>query len=74
MKIGDTIITKGNKEYSISEFITIKDEAAINLISLNGSNDHFTMMKAYLNYFIGVGTYTIKRKPINKLRRRNKRS
>lgn len=74
MKIGDTIITKGDKEYLISEFVTIKDESAINLTSLNGTNDNFTMMKAYLNYFIGVGIYTIKSKPITKLRRRNKKS
>ena len=69
MKIGDTIITKGDKEYSISEFVTIKDESAINLTSLNGP-DNFTMMEAYLNYFIGVGIYTLKRKPIKKLKRR----
>lgn len=72
MKIGDTIISRGGEKYSIDKFITIKDESAINLKSLNGSDKNFIMMEAYLNYYIGTGIYIIKRKTntTKKLRRR----
>lgn len=62
MKIGDTIITRGNTAYSITEFITIKNESAVNLKSLNGSNENFITMKSYLNYYLGTGICNIKRK------------
>jgi hypothetical protein len=75
MKIGDTIITKGGTEYSIAEFITIKDESAACLTPTNGGGENFVMMEAYLNYFVGIGTYAIRRSNgVKKLKRRRCRS
>ena len=73
MKIGDTIITKGGNEYSIDSFINIKDKSGVKLKAINGSNREFYLMKDYLNFYIGVGVYTIKRKNnvVKKLRRRH---
>ncbi len=72
MKLGDTIITKGGNEYCIDSFINIKDKSGVKLKSINGSDREFFLMKDYLNYFLGVGIYKIKRKQrvVKTLRRR----
>jgi len=62
MKIGDTIITKGGVIYSIDEFVSYNDQPAIKLKSLNGVGKKFTIMEAYLNFYVNSGIYILKKK------------